>query len=206
MLLLLALASAAVIGPTVYEQKDLGDPIFAEFTYSLSADCTAATISVIVMNESQKPVEGANTYLKYVDFASPLISSVKTDDDGFALHKLPGDVKLMRGLFILVIEHKGYRNKEIHFDISGCYSNTTRPNPPAPPPPATQPPAQNNTNGSTNPPPAQNHTNNTNVTNATANNMTGNETGTTELPGMCATVFALASIFLFLKQSSRKDT
>lgn len=126
LLLLTPLAHAIVIGPTVYEQDDLGDPVFLQdFTYSLSADCTAATITSVAMDGKNRPVEGARTYLKYVDFATPLISQGPTDREGVKLHKLPGSPLLMRGMFVLVMEKEGFRSKEIHFDISGCYSNGT---------------------------------------------------------------------------------
>jgi hypothetical protein len=144
-LALSGLSAAMVVGPAIYEQDDFGDPALAQFTYSLSADCTASTISMIIMNGSNKPVKDANTYLKYVDFSSPLLSSVVTDKDGFALHKLPGNVQLMRGLFILVIEKKGFRNKEVHFDLYPCFHNGTLP-------PALQPKPRNTTNQTAPPP------------------------------------------------------
>ena len=113
--------------------------MFDEFVYSISVDCTAATIRLIVMDEEYQGVQDAKTYLKYVDFASPLLSNVVTDKDGFTLHKLPGQTTLMRGLFILVMEKKGFRSKEVHFDISPCYSDYTFPSPP----PKQEEPAQN---------------------------------------------------------------
>jgi hypothetical protein len=172
-LLFLGLSSGIVVGPAIYEQDDFGDISLQEFTYSLSADCTAGTITSIVMNESNKPVRDAHTYLKYIDFSAPLISSKTTDKDGLALHKLPGDVKLMRGLFILVIEKTGYRIKEVHFDLYPCFHNGSLPPKPPPPPPKnttqTKPPVF-----IVNPPPKNNTTIITvpNITNAT--NETGN--------------------------------
>lgn len=129
-LLFFCLCSAGYVAPRIYEQDDLGDPMFDEFVYSISVDCTAATIKLIVMDEEYEPVQDTSTYLKYVDFSSPLLSTVKTDKDGFALHKLPGQTTLMRGLFILVMEKKGFRSKEVHFDIAPCYSDYTFPSPP----------------------------------------------------------------------------
>ncbi len=186
------LLHASVIAPTVYEQKDLGDPVFLQdFTYSLSADCTAATISIIVMDGHNKPVEGAYTYLKYVDFSSPLIAQGPTDREGFRLDKLPGSPMFMRGLFILVIEKKGFRNKEIHFDISGCYSNGTA----LPKPPAAKPPANNTTTA----PPANisppfNYT--TPPENATGDQ--GNATGTGNASGNPAGAIPKACLPAFL--------
>ncbi|MBU0527481.1 hypothetical protein KKE92_03310 [Candidatus Micrarchaeota archaeon] len=127
---LINIASAAVVAPTIYEQRDLGTPSLEEFTYSISVDCTSASINLYVLDEEYKQVEDANTYLKYIDFAQPLISSGETDKAGYILHKLPGNVKLMRGFFILVIQKNGFRNKEIHFDIGRCYNDEVPPNKP----------------------------------------------------------------------------
>jgi tRNA threonylcarbamoyladenosine modification (KEOPS) complex Pcc1 subunit len=143
-LILAAAAHAEAVAPIIYEQKDIGDPGLAEFVYSMSVDCTAATLTLSVMDENYSVVRGANSYLKYIDFSTNIISSVQTDNDGIALHKLPGNVKLMRGLFILVIEKYRYRNKEIHFDISPCYSNGTQSKPPKPPANQTLPANQSN--------------------------------------------------------------
>ncbi len=127
---LVNIAGAAVVAPTIYEQRDLGTPSLEEFTYSISVDCTSASIHVHVLDEEYEQVEGANTYLKYIDFAQPLISSGETDKEGYFLHKLPGNVKLMRGFFILVIQKSGFRNKEIHFDIGRCYNDEVPPKEP----------------------------------------------------------------------------
>ncbi len=150
------------------------------------------------MNESNKPVADAQTYLKYIDFSSPLLSNVKSDKDGLALHRLPGQVTLMRGLFVLVIEKKGYRSKEVHFDLSPCFSNYTIPPPPAKPP-------QNGTagNGSTAPPPVQPPKNNTTVINVpqptNATNETQNpEPGTVPAqPSICPPALALLLLIFF---------
>ena len=147
-----------IVAPTIYEQEDFGSESLEEFTYSISVDCTAGTIKLIVGDEDNKPVEDANTYLKYIDFAQPLISSGETDKEGKVVHKLPGNVKLMRGFFIMVIQKTDYKSKEIHFDISRCHANetieeTVEPEeeppeiePPAapPPPPPEEPPEEEN--------------------------------------------------------------
>lgn len=137
MAFILCLSKAMVVGPMVYEQQDFGDYTQPTFLYSLSADCTAGTVNVLIMDDNNNPVQGAFSYLKYIDFSTPLISSVQSDKDGQVLHKLPGNVNLMRGLFILVIQKHGFRDKEIHFDLSPCYGNST-----IPPRPVSQPPPQ----------------------------------------------------------------
>ncbi len=192
-ILILSIANAVIIGPRVYEQDDFGDISLDEFTYSLSVDCSNATILAIVMNESNKPVQEADTYLKYVDFASPLISTGSTDRNGFVLHELPGNVSLMRGLFILVIEKDGYRSKEVHFDIVGCLTNQSYiPPPPAPqqPPP---PPSENATKVSLPvPPPAQNET-----FNATENITEQNGLEEERYSDVCIPAFLVPLLMLF---------
>lgn len=136
---LLVFSVMAAAAPMIHEQRNLGYYAYPEFVYSLGVDCDAGVVRVIVMDANFTRLEGVNSYLKYVDFASPLISSETSDENGYVYHELPGNVSLMRGLFILVIEKKGYRSKEIHFDISKCYTNATYPDPPSPAAPA-QPP------------------------------------------------------------------
>lgn len=125
-------AHAAVIAPVIAEQKDMGDVGLPSLLYSMSTDCTASTVTVAVMDGNFSAIPGADTFLSYVDFSNGILSSEKTDQDGVALHKLPGNPTLMRGLFVLDIQKYGFRNKEIHFDISPCYSNSTSVLPPKP--------------------------------------------------------------------------
>ncbi len=194
---------ANVIAPTIYEQDDLGDPVLLQdFTYSLSVDCTAATISIIAMDGHNRPVEGVYTYLKYVDFSTPLMAQGVTDRNGFVLHKLPGSTRLMRGLFVLVMEKKGFRNKEIHFDISGCYSNETTAKPK---PPANGTAPANNTNATK--PPA-NGSQPFNYTGPPADNATGNQsnasgTGAETAPKTCLPALLPVMLALLLLRRCR---
>lgn len=196
LLLLCSFCIAGTVGPRIYEQDDFGDPMFAEFTYSISADCNASTISLIVMDENLTPVKGANAYLKYVDFSTPLIANVVTDKDGYGIMRLPGNVKLMRGLFILVVEKKGFRSKEVHFDLSPCLGAPSIPQKPAQKPPpgnASQtnisaPPINNSSQAL----PAQN------LTNATNQSEGGQEPGT-QTPPPCLFAPAVA-LLIFFKQ------
>ncbi|NYZ74314.1 hypothetical protein H0O00_04165 [Candidatus Micrarchaeota archaeon] len=213
---LFSICSALMVGPRIYEQDDFGDISLDEFTYSISADCTASSITLLVMNGSNRPVRDANAYLKYIDFSTPLMGSGVSNNDGQILFKLPGDVSLMRGLFIIVIEKKGYRSKEVHFDLSPCFTNATNPTPPAKPPkpPAndtnnTQPPGggtQNDTNQTN--PPSQNYTNATNGSGSIGGNVTngGNETGDgTGNLGLCASSIALpVFLAIIFKRVTRK--
>ena len=182
----LAISQALVVGPMIYEQKDMGDIGLKEFVYSMSADCTAGTITITVMNSSYMALGGANTYLQYTQFSSQILSSVQTDPDGVALHKLPGNVKLMQGLFIMVIEKYGYRNKEIHFDLSPCFSNGTKPPKPVTPP-------KNQTANQTKPANQSTQINITqnNRTNSTQN-ITGNTTGSGTQSSICPSAMLIA--------------
>ncbi len=200
LLLLVPLVFAESIAPTIYEQRDFGTLSKEEFTYSISVDCTSATVRAYVMDENIEPVEGADTYLKYIDFAQPLISTVESDKDGFVLHKLPGNVKLMRGFFVLVIQKSDFRSKEIHFDINRCWSNASIPQPPAPPP----------KNDTPQPPPITPPPSNTSAPNVTVN-ATGNGTNLSnetnqsgtdengEAPEVCAGILGLLMIFKFFR-------
>jgi hypothetical protein len=192
------LASANVIGPIIYEQKDLGDISLKEFVYSMSADCTAGTVTLSVMDENYTSLQGAGTLLSYVDFSTGLISHVDTDNQGIAILKLPGNVNLMRGMFILVIEKYGFRNKEIHFDLSPCYTNATQK------PPKPKPVTQNTTNQTKPPIPNQTIPNITNASNASGNstqhsNNASNSTGSSTAPSegsLCPAAILMACLAL----------
>lgn len=185
---------ANVVAPTIHEQADLGDDtMLKDFTYSIGVDCTASAIRLTVLDDKNKPVGGASTYLKYVDFSTPLIDQGTTDQNGFILEKLPGSPTLMRGLFILVLEKSGFRDKEIHFDISGCYTNTTAKPPVKPPANNTNPPA-NSTPGNYTRPPA-----NASGTNQSGN-ATGNPTGTPASTCPLALLVPLLTLFKCVKR------
>jgi len=176
---LIPLARANAIAPTVYEQRDLGDVGPSEFTYSLSADCTAATITIIVMNGTNRPVEGAKTYLSYIEFAPTFISSPTTGPDGTVVIKLPGNPIYMRGMFALLLEKNGYRNKEVHFDISDCYGGKPKPPSPTPAVQPAKPAAGANTSGGT----GTINKNNSGGSGAISASHTTNKTNGTEVSG-----------------------
>ena len=146
---------ANVVAPTIYDQVyvNYGTPL-NDFTYALSVDCTAGTISIIVMDSHEKPVEGAQTYLQYADISSSLIAAGQTDEDGYRLDRLPGKSTLMHGVFSLTIEKTGFNNMDVDFDISGCYSNGTLKQP-APPSAANVPPGDSSTRPASNTTPLQ---------------------------------------------------
>jgi hypothetical protein len=126
-LLALLFSCVSAIAPKVYEHKSLGQPFLPELLYSLSVDCENGTVHLIVMDANFTRMDNASTFLKYVDFSSPLISRMATGTEGTVAHQLPGNVSNMRGLFIMVMEKKGFRSKEIHFDILRCFGDQTYP-------------------------------------------------------------------------------
>ncbi|MFN7991279.1 MAG: hypothetical protein U0R44_03940 [Candidatus Micrarchaeia archaeon] len=196
---LFSFVHAFVVGPAIYEQKDFGSEDLHQFTYSLSADCNASVINAVIYDEKNKPVGDVNLLLSYIDFAQPLLRNVNTDKDGLAVLKLPGQVSLMRGMFILVIQKTGYMNKEVHFDLYPCFHNGSLP--PKPPKPAPKPANTTNQtipappkNNSTNTPPAANTTK-TNLTNATGNRTETPGSGAAPAcPGAFAVILSIASL------------
>ncbi len=209
LILIAGLSSALVVGPVIYEQKDFGNLGDSQFTYSLSADCNASVITAVFYNGSAEKVEGANVLLSYVDFAQPLLANKMTDKDGTVLLKLPGDVSLMRGLFIMVVQKSGFKSKEIHFDLYPCLHNGSLPPKPPPPP-------KNNSTGplpvvtvvgdegnidiSTPQPPASQNASPQGGANGT--NQSGTPAPGPQLPGICPSALLLPSI-LFFKIRSR---
>jgi len=124
-LLVITIVFAEAIGPVIHGQKDHGDPSWEQFTYSISVDCEKAEIRLLTLDAEIKRVPEVDAYLTYLDYSTSLISSGTSDENGFVVLKLPGKVEYMRGLFVLMMEKDGFRPKEIHFDISRCYSNET---------------------------------------------------------------------------------
>jgi hypothetical protein len=200
LLFLSFLSNAIIVGPAIYEQDDFGDISWSEFTYSISADCTAGTVTTIVMDESNDPVKDANVYLQYIDFSTPLIGSAVSDKDGYVLHKLPGQVKLMKGFFVLGIQKKGYRSKEVHFDLYPCFHNGSMPpKPPPPKPPETKPPPTVNVTK----PPGNGSVNITVPAAPVANNTT-NQTNPTPSPtnSICPAAFLLLFLAVYKSQAN----
>ncbi len=178
-LLFLAACHGLIVGPAIYEQKDFGNRDLHQFTYSLSVDCNASVINAVIYNESNGAVGEANVLLSYIDFAQPLLRNTLSDKDGLAVLRLPGQVTLMRGMFILAIQKKGFMNKEVHFDLYPCFHGGA-----LPPKPAKPPPPKPNVSNATYPsgPPVQKNTSNppTNVSGNKTNQTappTGNATG-----------------------------
>lgn len=128
---------------TPFESKDFGNEGLPAFDVTVTADCLAVEINQYTSSQGT-PVSGAMGYLKQVQYTIPLISSGSTDSSGYLTHQLPGNISFYTGLFTLTVEKSGYRKKELHFDVSGCFVNVTPPTPPnitPPSPPNITPPA-----------------------------------------------------------------
>ncbi|MFH1784874.1 MAG: hypothetical protein ABH842_00450 [Candidatus Micrarchaeota archaeon] len=124
-IIFLSLSSSVFVAVRVWDQDDLGDIIFEQFTYSIAVDCEKAQLYLIVMNGTNLPVENATTYLQYLENSNQIISRITTPKNGTALHQLPGNTSYMRSRWNLLIEKNGYRNKAVQFDLAPCYSNWT---------------------------------------------------------------------------------
>lgn len=105
----------------------MGDYTQKQITYAITVDCDAKLINLTVMDEKIKPIANASYYVQYLDYSKTLLAANKTDEKGFGRVKLPGETKYLRGLFVMMLQKTGYKNKEIDFAINGCYSNVTDP-------------------------------------------------------------------------------
>lgn len=112
---------AVIVSPNIFEEKDFDSGSLPKLEYALSIDCNAKTINQKVFTKSGEPIDSVFSYLIYHDYSTPLISSGRTDGNGNTAHVLPGNLSLMDGMFILVMEKQGYSKKEIHFDIASCF-------------------------------------------------------------------------------------
>ncbi len=121
LLLLVSMVYAQRVAPTLIGDKDFGNGDLEEMRYAISAQCKEATVDLMVFDREYKRVPSAKTYLTYVDYEAKLLATNYTDSQGFRSHKLPGNPRFMRGLFILLIEKEGFRNQEIYFTIDRCY-------------------------------------------------------------------------------------
>lgn len=145
MLFLLAVFSfsaAAVIPLTVFEQRDMGveyDEVFDDVYVTM--DCEENVITVYI-KQDDKPVTGAVVRILYVDYSVPLLASGPTDIEGKLTYKLVGERNFMTGIFLVIVEKEGYRNKEAHFDIAQCIEGVEEIEEevtPPPPPPEVEP-------------------------------------------------------------------
>ena len=139
-LFLFSFSVAAETELVIFEQRDLGVAYDENFDdLYLTMDCVTDTMTVYV-KEDGEPVTGAVVRLIYVDYSVPLLASGPTTAEGKFTYKLVGERDFMTGLFLVVVEKEGYKNKEAHFDIARCIG--VEEEIPPPPPPEEEPPEE----------------------------------------------------------------
>ncbi len=171
LLLLVALSFAYPSGDIVltpFEHMDMGNTSQPKFDgLVLKMDCNAGTLKIYALS-GNSPVEGATSLLKSTNYEQPLIGSGTTDSNGYVAQHIPGNLSFFTGFFVLTVEKPGYEEREVHFDINGCFGKPSGPTVYLPV--TVQPPATKNVT----PPgvPA-----NASQLNATPGNATGNPAG-----------------------------
>ncbi len=119
-LLVLSVSMAAETELAIFEQRDLGVEYHDEFdALYITMDCEEELMTIYVKSDGE-PVTGAMVRLIYIDYSVPLLAAGPTDVDGKFTYKLIGERDFMTGLFLVVVEKEGYKNKEAHFDIARC--------------------------------------------------------------------------------------
>lgn len=125
-LLVLSVAAAVETDLRIFEQRSLGVEYYEEFDdVRITMDCDENIITIYILSEG-KPVTGAVARLIYVDYSVPLLAAGPTDVGGRFTYKLVGERDFMTGLFLVVIEKEGYKNKEAHFDIHRCITEVEK--------------------------------------------------------------------------------
>jgi len=165
-----------------FEYKDFGNTSAPTFDVAMQMDCRTNRITADVSSEGQ-PVPSVMTFLKYVQYDNPLLSTQTTDSSGHATYQLTGNVSFRTGIFVLVMEKSGYNKREAHFTINDCFKNITQTQPPVQNVTPTQnvtPSANTTTPANSTPPanvtPSSNATVSANTTQNLTQNLTGNGT------------------------------
>jgi hypothetical protein len=118
-----------------FEYKDFGAQELPVFNVTMEMDCVEQKFSADVSSDDA-PVGGVTTYLKYVQYDNPLLSTKITDNSGQVTHQVHGNISFMTGIWVFVMEKADFRKREAHFEISGCLVNVSEPlqnvTPPAP--------------------------------------------------------------------------
>jgi len=200
LLLILSVAAAVETPLTIYEQRSLGVVYEEDFDdMAITMDCDESVITIHIRSDG-KPITGAVARLIYVDYSVPLLAAGPTDVEGRFVYKLVGERDFMTGLFLVVVEKEGYKNKEAHFDIHKCIIEAeeveiieeipeTEEPPVTPPPP--KPPEEK--------PPAVEPNVTENITENVSINVTA-EAGEDAPPSVCPSLFLLLFPFCALLQ------
>ena len=127
LLFLFSIASAEEIELTVYEERDFGPAYEEDFDeLEITMECGKSIIYIDIEDEDV-PITGAIVRIMYIDYSTPLLASGPTDVEGEFDYTLVGEKNFMRGLFLVIVEKEGYRQKEAHFDISNCFDYEEEP-------------------------------------------------------------------------------
>jgi hypothetical protein len=111
---------------TPFEYKDFGKDDLPVFNVTMKMDCVEKKLSADV-SSGGAPVPGVTTYLKYVQYDNPLLSTKISDSSGQVTHMVHGNISFMTGIWVLVMEKADFRKREAHFEILDCLVNVTGP-------------------------------------------------------------------------------
>lgn len=134
-LLLTGLAMAFTVKPDYIEIKDTGHQSLPTLDVGITIDCDTKNLSVhVASNATGEAVQGAKTYLFYTDYTyQALPNPGTTGADGITAMPVPGTIRFLTAMFILRVDKKDFKSREIEFTYQKCFEA-----PPAPPPPPPQ--------------------------------------------------------------------
>ncbi|MBD3209970.1 hypothetical protein GF318_01160 [Candidatus Micrarchaeota archaeon] len=119
-LLVIGLGMAFTVSPDYIEVQDTGNENLPTLDISMTIDCDTKEIAVTVTNGTA-PVEDASVYLFYTDYAyQPLPYSGKTDSSGRYIMEVTGNIEFLTDMYVLRVDHPGYRSREIEFSYVKC--------------------------------------------------------------------------------------
>jgi hypothetical protein len=164
MLALAGMAMAFTVQPDYFEIQDTGNQNLPKLNVGITLDCDTKAATVEVRsNETGLAVQGAKAYMFYTDYTyQALPNPGTTDADGKAVMQVPGTIRFLTALFIIRVDHKDFRSREIEYAYKKCFEP-----PPKPPLPEPPPEEKNETKPGTNITPPVNVTPPSNATNNT---------------------------------------
>ncbi len=132
-LLLAGLCMAFSVKPDYLGVQDTGDESLGTMDVGITIDCDTKVLTIDVMDESEQPIENANTYLFYTDYGyHALPNPGKTDADGISIMEVPGNIRFLTAMFILRVDHPNFQSREIEFVYQKCFEPPPQPPPPEP--------------------------------------------------------------------------
>lgn len=104
----------------IMEQKETGVEGTQHFNISLFYDCNKTLFVHIADEVTSAPVSSAIVRLFYEERYTPLLGTGLTNASGDYQYTLIGDPKLMRNIFLVVVEKQDFITKEAHFVLPRC--------------------------------------------------------------------------------------